>query len=48
MASHTNPICASCAMAHTGLNGRFCDKIKKYVEYSQQPPCKNDISNANP
>ena len=40
MSSHTNPECAVCKEAFNGLNGRYCNRLKKYVEYAAQPLCK--------
>lgn len=40
MKSNTNTTCAVCDRAHNGLNGRYCDVLKRYVEYEKSPICK--------
>jgi len=40
MTNNTNKICAACTKAHNGVNGRFCNVLKCYVEYSKKPQCK--------
>lgn len=40
MRTRTNPTCAQCKYAHTGINGRICDKLGKTVEYAKEPLCK--------
>lgn len=39
MSNQTNPQCATCEKAYNGLNGRFCNVLKKYVEYAAKPLC---------
>ena len=39
-----NP-CSSCPNAHNGINGRYCNMFKKYVEYMQSPICINKKNN---
>ena len=36
----TNPKCNSCQDSRNCINGKFCMKLKKYVEGAQAPPCK--------
>ena len=36
----TNPICQACAGAINTINGRYCNILRRKVEYSTQPPCK--------
>ncbi len=40
MASRTNTICAKCPMAQERLNGRYCTKLNRNVEYDKKPACK--------
>lgn len=40
MSTKTNEICAKCLKAYLGVNGRYCDELKQYVEYAVTPPCK--------
>nr|DAU56172.1 MAG TPA: hypothetical protein [Caudoviricetes sp.] len=35
-----NP-CKTCSHAHNGINGRYCNMFKKYVEYMQSSICIN-------
>ncbi len=35
----TNQYCSSCQRSHNGLNGRYCNYVKRYVEYAKTPPC---------
>ncbi len=35
----TNVMCATCKRAHNGVNGRYCNELKQYVERSTTPPC---------
>lgn len=28
----TSEVCKGCQEAHNGINGRYCDKLKLYVE----------------
>ena len=35
----TNGVCLECHRAHNGLNGRWCARLKAYVEYTKTPPC---------
>ena len=40
MMTDTNEMCAVCAEAHNSLNGRFCRKLGRYVEYERtSAPC---------
>lgn len=39
MNTGTNKICAECSIAQNSLNGRYCNKLRKYVEYAKAPPC---------
>ncbi|MBR3626783.1 MAG: hypothetical protein IKN48_10705 [Bacteroidaceae bacterium] len=34
-----NDTCAVCASAHNSINGRYCQLLKRYVEYAKVPPC---------
>nr|DAL31574.1 MAG TPA_asm: hypothetical protein [Caudoviricetes sp.] len=34
--------CATCSSGRTCINGRFCLKMKKYVEYTDKPVCNNE------
>lgn len=39
--NHKAPeLCLQCTMAHEGINGRYCNVIKMYVEHVAAPPCK--------
>lgn len=35
----TNARCAKCRDAHEGINGRYCNILKIYVEYAEKPKC---------
>ncbi len=37
--STTNEFCLACNKAHNGLNGRWCARLKAYVENAKTPPC---------
>lgn len=30
-----NPECHKCKLSHEGVNGTFCDKLHRYVEYGK-------------
>lgn len=34
-----NPYCATCLNAHNGINGRYCNKNRRYVEHDKAPVC---------
>nr|DAI13826.1 MAG TPA: hypothetical protein [Caudoviricetes sp.] len=34
-----NSFCADCRHALNALNGRYCTKLHRYVEYSTAPQC---------
>lgn len=36
----TNDECQVCINAFNGINGRFCCKLHRYVEYAVVPPCQ--------
>ena len=38
--TRTNNYCAICANAHNALNGRYCNVLRRYVEYAKVPPCE--------
>lgn len=38
--SETNDECQVCINAFNGINGRFCCKLHRYVEYAVVPPCQ--------
>lgn len=42
MSSQSNEQCANCPKSYLGVNGRYCDELKHYVEYAVTPPCKID------
>ena len=31
--------CKGCRMAYNALNGLYCTRLKRYVEYSKVQPC---------
>lgn len=33
-------VCDKCEQAHNGLNGRYCNKLKRYVEHSKTKQCE--------
>ncbi len=37
----TNLVCRHCPEAHDGLNGRYCNVLRRYVEYDRLPKCNN-------
>lgn len=36
---HCNEECMTCAEAWNTLNGRWCGRMGRYVEYADGPPC---------
>jgi hypothetical protein len=40
--------CMTCREAVTSVNGRYCRRLKIYVEYSTEAPCLNKTSNISP
>ena len=32
--------CTGCQSAHNSLNGLFCTRRKRYVEYAERKPCE--------
>ena len=40
----TSEVCKESQEAHNGINGRYCDKLKLYVEYKISPPCQKSTS----
>ena len=34
--------CKQCEKALNGVNGRFCMKLKKNVEWAEKTPCEDD------
>lgn len=39
MATKSNPYCATCPKAHNSINGRYCNVLRRYVEYAKEPAC---------
>ncbi len=40
MSSHIPPPpCRACTLARNCINGRYCTKVARYVNYDVQPPC---------
>ena len=35
----TGNACHRCPLAHNGINGRYCEALKRYVEHDKVPPC---------
>lgn len=35
-----NDECRSCPHGRNCINGRWCEEIKKYVQYANKPLCK--------
>lgn len=31
--------CAACPEAHNGINGRWCGRVRRYVEHDAKEPC---------
>lgn len=44
MGKMTNPTCAKCPHAYNQLNGRYCNLLKRNVEYAKVPLCKANDS----
>lgn len=37
----TNPRkCDRCPTAHWGINGRYCQRLNRYVTHAATPPCE--------
>ena len=36
---HLNKYCSACANTREQINGLYCIKLNKYVEYDIQPKC---------
>lgn len=32
--------CIECKKSHHGINGLFCNILKRYVEYEREPKCR--------
>lgn len=43
--SKSNEQCANCPQSHLAVNGRYCKKLKRYVEYAVTPLCEKKIKN---
>lgn len=41
MRHHANPYCETCHLAHNGLNGRYCEQLRRYVEHEKEPRCND-------
>lgn len=43
---YCNPICKACKEAWETINGRYCGKLKRKVEYTidRKPPCQEGAS----
>lgn len=41
MKAHVNPLCAACPRAHNGINGRYCEQLRRYVEHDTHPRCND-------
>lgn len=35
-----NIACKTCADAHNGINGRYCEVLKRYVEQNESKACE--------
>lgn len=35
----TNPICQACPQSYNTINGRYCNKAHRYVQYNKEPVC---------
>lgn len=40
MSSVCNPECQACEKGMNCINGRYCRKLGRYVDYAPMPPCK--------
>lgn len=40
MKTHGNEVCKSCSNGTNSINGRYCNNLHKYVEYTESPICK--------
>ncbi len=43
---YANQWCAVCKEAYNGVNGRYCRKLGRYVEYDREPKCQEDYDKA--
>lgn len=39
--------CDSCPERVNSINGRYCRRLRRYVEYHQQQPCRQQDSNGD-
>lgn len=37
--NYCNPYCAVCHLGINTVNGRYCTRLNKNVEYAEEPPC---------
>lgn len=37
----TNPRCAACEQPFNAINGVYCPKVQKYINYATTPPCES-------
>lgn len=35
-----NVVCKTCSDAHNGINGRYCEVLKRYVEHIELQACE--------
>lgn len=42
--SYPKSPCYQCPVSYNALNGRWCPKLKAYVEYASKFPCKTPFS----
>jgi len=35
----SNDICNACREGRNCVNGRYCMRLHRYVEYAKEPPC---------
>lgn len=36
------PQCAACAEAINAINGRYCLRLRRYIQHQPQPLCKKE------
>lgn len=48
MASKIRSVCHGCRFTLNGINGIFCTRLHRYVQYATTQPCISIIHQQNP
>jgi len=43
----SNAICQTCGEGANLLNGRYCKRLRKYVEHESEPKCNKQSKSSN-